>query len=217
MWMQHAAARICGSQWMSGCTKDARPGGELSISDIRLTPAARARRLSNNANPGMPLTFIRLLGCLALCLAVALFGAYVTAPQVPGWYAGLAKPAGTPPNWIFPVVWNALYALMGVSLWLLWDRSPESNDRRNALAFFWIQLLLNAAWSPMFFGAHQLLLALIIILLMIVAVGATIAASWQVNRVAALLLVPYLACSATRLGSMPEFGISIDRATSPSD
>jgi translocator protein len=99
----------------------------------------------------------------------------------------------TPPNWIFPVVWNALYALMGVSLWLLWDRSPESNGRQNALAFFWIQLLLNAAWSPMFFGAHQLLLALIIILLMIVAVGATIAASWQVSRVAALLLVPYLA------------------------
>jgi translocator protein len=138
------------------------------------------------------LTFIRMLACLALCFAVALIGAYVTAPQVPNWYAGLAKPVGTPPNWIFPVVWNALYALMGISLWVLWDRSPESTDRRNALAFFGIQLLLNAAWSPMFFGAHQLLLALVIILLLIAAVCVTIAASWQVNRVASLLLVPYL-------------------------
>jgi translocator protein len=133
-----------------------------------------------------------LLGSLALCLGVGYVGGRVTYAQIPTWYALLAKPAGTPPNWAFPVIWNILYVMMGVSLWLLWKSEAEASPKKLAIGLFFIQLALNAAWAPVFFGLHQPWLALAIIVALGFCIIATIAAALPVNRAAALLLIPYL-------------------------
>jgi tryptophan-rich sensory protein len=83
--------------------------------------------------------------------------------------------------------------MMGVSLWLLWDRAADTRARRTAITLFLLQLGLNAAWSPVFFGLHHTRAALAIILLLAAAIAATILAAWRTQRLAAWLLAPYLA------------------------
>jgi tryptophan-rich sensory protein len=167
---------------------------------LKTLPDTQARMVEQRS---MFRSALRLLACLALCLGIGLTAGLVTAPEVAGWYARLVKPAGTPPGWVFPIAWNTLYTLMGISLWLLWDRAPASGARTTAITFFFIQLALNAAWSPVFFMQHQIAAALVIIGLMDFAVLATIVATWPAKRTAALLLVPYLAwiCYATWLNA----------------
>src|SRR5262249_8092563 len=116
---------------------------------------------------------------------------YFTQPEIPTWYAGLAKPAWTPPNIVFPIAWTTLYLLIALSLWLLWDRVPTSEQRSHALGWFAAQLALNAIWSPIFFGAHATVAALIVIVLLLVAIVMTIRAALPLHRTAALLLVPH--------------------------
>lgn len=108
------------------------------------------------------------------------------------WYAGLEKPAWTPPGWVFGPVWTTLYTLMGVAAWLVWRRNG-SPGARVALGLFLVQLALNAAWTPLFFGAHAMLGAFVCIALLWIAVAATLVAFWRQTHAAGLLLVPYLA------------------------
>ena len=137
---------------------------------------------------------------MLLCAAVASLGSVVTAPQIPAWYAGLAKPSWTPPNAAFPVAWTILYIMMALALWRLWDHVP-SPVRNRAITLFLIQLALNAIWSPVFFGLHAVRSGLVIIVFLFLALAMTIAAAARTDRVAALLLVPYLlwVCYATTL------------------
>jgi translocator protein len=148
-------------------------------------------------------SLVRLVLCLVLCLGVGFVAGIVTAPEITDWYASLEKPSWTPPNWAFPVVWNILYALMGVSLWLLWDRYDDPIPARKAIALFFVQLALNFAWSPVFFGLHRPVEALFIIAILAVAIGATIAFALKAQRTAGFLLAPYLAwvCYATTLNA----------------
>jgi tryptophan-rich sensory protein len=83
--------------------------------------------------------------------------------------------------------------MMGISLWLLWDRAADTARRRTAITLFFLQLALNAAWSPVFFGLHHTRTALAVIVLLSAAIAATILAAWRTQRMAAWLLVPYLA------------------------
>jgi translocator protein len=142
--------------------------------------------------PIMPRSLIRLLACLILCLGIAGVAGLVTAPQIGTWYAGLAKPAWTPPRIAFPVVWTILYVLIAITLWRLWDRVPPSPARGQALAFFFVQLALNAVWSPVFFLWHAIEAGLVVIVLLVVAVLGTILTAGRVDRFAAWLLLPYL-------------------------
>jgi tryptophan-rich sensory protein len=135
----------------------------------------------------------RLLACLGLCLAAGIVGSVFTTPEIPGWYAGLTKPWWTPPPFVFPIVWTTLYILMGIALWRLWDRAAPSPARRTAIGWFFVQFALNAAWSPVFFGWHGTRAALAVIAALLIAIVATIIASRRVDRVAAALLLPYLA------------------------
>ena len=82
--------------------------------------------------------------------------------------------------------------MMAVSIWLLWERAAEGPAKFRAVVLFAVQLVLNAAWPPVFFALHQIRLALVIISGLAIAIAATIAAAWHVHRLAALLLVPYL-------------------------
>ncbi len=112
---------------------------------------------------------------------------------MPGeWYAQLSKPAWNPPNWIFGPVWTALYLMMAVAAWRIWRLGGFGGQRRPLILFF-IQLALNAAWSPLFFGLKEPGLAFAEILVLWLAIVLTIAAFRRADRLAAGLLVPYLA------------------------
>jgi tryptophan-rich sensory protein len=116
------------------------------------------------------------------------------------WYAELRKPSFQPPSWMFGVVWTTLYTLMGVALAIILNE-PDSQQRRRALALFGAQLGLNLAWSPIFFGARLIDLALIVIIIMLILALATARAFRAMRPLAGYLLVPYLLwlCLATTL------------------
>ena len=135
----------------------------------------------------------RELGVLALFVAVAFVPAIVGARFVPGaWYQELAKPAWTPPGWLFGPVWTLLYLTIGVAAWLVWRRSGW----RAAAPAWWawsIQLLLNGAWSWIFFGLRAPGAALLDIVALAAAIVVTIALFRRLHPVGGLLLLPYLA------------------------
>jgi tryptophan-rich sensory protein len=111
-----------------------------------------------------------------------------------GWYASLAKPEWTPPPWVFGPAWTILYAMMAVAAWRLWRRRhARPHESRRALALFTVQLALNLAWTPVFFGMQRPDLALVVIIALWLAIVATIMAAWKACKTAAALLMPYLA------------------------
>lgn len=112
-----------------------------------------------------------------------------TISAIPTWYAALQKPWFTPPNWLFAPVWLTLYFLMGVTLYLLWGRRQRAGA---ALAAFAIQLILNVAWSVVFFGAHELFYGFVVIVTLWAIILVTLTLSYRVSRSAAVLLFPYI-------------------------
>jgi translocator protein len=108
------------------------------------------------------------------------------------WFAALIKPAWQPPSWLFGPVWTALYLMMGIAAGLVWLRGPSPRVRA-ALVAFGAQLLLNALWTPAFFGAHALGAALLVIVALWLAIITTMVRFARVSRWAAALLLPYLA------------------------
>ena len=112
---------------------------------------------------------------------------YLTVPGA--WYAQLAKPAFTPPGWIFGPLWTVLYVMIAVAGWHIWRRDPGGRPMK----LWWAQMALNFLWSPVYFGAHRIGLALVFILLLLVAILAFIVLSWRQDRAAAWLFVPYAA------------------------
>jgi translocator protein len=125
---------------------------------------------------------------LVLCFGAAAFGSQFSPGE---WYAELAKPAWTPPGWLFGPVWSVLYAMMGIAAWLIWKDAGFSGARV-ALGLFVFQLVLNAAWSWLFFGLQEPGLALVDIGLLWAAILATAVAFRHHRPLAAGLLVPYL-------------------------
>ena len=135
---------------------------------------------------------VALLGFVVLCLAVAAAGGAVTATSVGTWYAGLAKPAFNPPNWVFGPVWTALYLMMAFAGWRVWRRRG-ARDVRAALGAWALQLALNLVWSLVFFGARLIGAALAEIVLLLAVILATAVLFWRIDRVAGALFVPYAA------------------------
>lgn len=132
-----------------------------------------------------------LVGAVLLCELAGGIGALFTMPSVSTWYAGLLKPALTPPGWVFGPVWTTLYALMGIALFLVW-LSKSARRKGYAYAFFGIQLVLNVCWSVIFFGWHNPGLAFVELVALWTAIVATIIAFYRISRPAALFLLPYL-------------------------
>lgn len=125
--------------------------------------------------------------------AAGFIGTFFTTPAIPGWYASLEKPEFSPPNWIFAPVWTTLYLLMGIAAFLVWHKGSRGSAVKKALAAFWVQLTLNAAWSILFFGLKSPILGLVCILALWVAIAVTIARFAPLSKVAAWLMAPYLA------------------------
>ena len=138
-----------------------------------------------------------LVAFLAIAYGVAAVGSIATITQVEGWYADADKVAWNPPSFVFGPVWTVLYALMSIAAWLVW-RERERTDVRRPLTLYVIQLVLNAVWTPVFFGLYPsigvaaLWIATGIILALDVAVLLTLVSFARVRRLAAALLVPYL-------------------------
>jgi translocator protein len=135
---------------------------------------------------------------LAISFTVAAFGSLSTIENVDGWYADAEKPFWNPPNFLFGPVWTVLYTLMSVAAWLVWLRRDEPGARA-ALWTYVVQLVLNAVWTPVFFGAYPALgpaalwIAFAIIIALDVAILLTMLRFWPISRAAAWMLVPYWA------------------------
>lgn len=134
---------------------------------------------------------LALILLLALCFAVAGLGGYWTSSSVGDWYQTLRRPSWTPPDWLFGPVWTLLYAMMAVAAWLIWLRRAETGST-TALTLFAIQLALNLAWSGLFFALKNPAAGFADIILLWLAILATMIAFWRLSTPAGLLLLPYL-------------------------
>jgi len=135
----------------------------------------------------------KLIASILICFVAAAIGSIFTTPQIPGWYAGLAKPWFAPPNWVFGPAWTILYILMAIAAWLVWK---QPKDTKGALILFFSQLALNFAWSFLFFGARSPWLGLIGVAFMLAAVAITTVVFWRITKPAGMLFIPYLAWTA---------------------
>lgn len=130
-----------------------------------------------------------ILSSLTMLLLGGL-GSFLTSSSIPNWFSSLNHPPGRPPNWLFGPVWTTLYLMIGTSFALIWH---QKNLGKNRLTFlFSTQLILNLLWTPIFFRAHQITLALVVIILMWLTILLTIQAFSKVSKPAASLLIPYL-------------------------
>ena len=128
-------------------------------------------------------------GPLAVFLVIVVGGGitvgFLSAPGA--WYAGLNKPSFNPPNWIFGPAWTVLYVFIAVAGWRIWQIDAGSL----AMKVWYTQLILNFAWSPIFFVAHRMDAALAVITLLFVAIAAFIITAWHHDPTSALLFFPY--------------------------
>lgn len=134
---------------------------------------------------------IGLVVFLAICLLIAQLGSMLTRPSIGTWYANIAKPDWTPPNWLFAPVWTTLYVMMAVAAWLVW-RDHGLQAASLAMTLFAVQLALNLGWSALFFYLHQPGAAFAEIVLLWLLILLTILAFSKLSLTAAWLMAPYL-------------------------
>ena len=132
---------------------------------------------------------LALVGWLTLCFSAAVTAVFVSTG---GWYAALHKPSWNPPAWVFGPAWSLLYVLMAVAAWLVWREGGWKVQGRT-LGVFLLQWLLNALWTPLFFGMHRSGLAFVEIMMLWSVLAVTLISFWRVRKSAGVLLVPYLA------------------------
>jgi tryptophan-rich sensory protein len=133
-----------------------------------------------------------LIAWLVASLLAGVVGTMLGGPMPDPWYEALAKPAFNPPGWVFGPVWTTLYILMGIAAWRV-SLAPRSPLRRTALILFVAQLALNAAWSGIFFGLHEIGWALAELAVLWVFIVATVILFARIGKLPAALLLPYLA------------------------
>jgi len=133
-----------------------------------------------------------LAGWILLCEAAGVVGSVFTVSAIPTWYASLTKPPIAPPNYLFGPVWVILYALMGIAAYRVSRSGKSGHEQHGAIRFFLFHLLLNALWSPVFFGLKQIPLAFVTIAAVWLTLIMLIFRYEKLDRVSAFLLLPYL-------------------------
>jgi len=143
-----------------------------------------------------------VIGFVLLAHLAGIIGALATSTAIPEWYMALQKPGYTPPNWVFAPVWGILYTMMGIASYLIFTKWKEKGARMSLLIYF-IHLGVNALWSYVFFGLRNPELGMWILMLLIVLVATLVVRFWKLNKLAAVLMVPYLlwACFAMYLNT----------------
>ena len=129
---------------------------------------------------------------VGICFIAAGIGSLFTFASVSTWYPKLIKPPFSPPSWVFGPAWTILYLLMGISLFLVLEKGWKRTDIREGVLLFGVQLALNVAWSFLFFGLQSPLAGLAGIVLLWIAILATILRFREISRPAAFLLIPYI-------------------------
>lgn len=140
-----------------------------------------------------------LIGLVGLCLLAGAVSGKLTADNVGSWYRTLARPPGSPPNWVFGPIWTTLYVVMGIAAWRVWRHVANIGERPlayDSLMLWGWQLAVNALWPAIFFGLHAPGAALLVILVLLVLIALTIRSFARIDRVAAALLLPYFAWSS---------------------
>ncbi len=136
--------------------------------------------------------FLKLAASLGACYLAAFIGSVFTTPNIPTWYAALAKPFFAPPNWVFAPVWTAIFTLMGISAYLVWREGLRDPRIKAALAVFVLQLAANVSWSAAFFGLRSPLAGLFVIAVLWALIALNIQKFRGISRTAGTLLLPYI-------------------------
>ena len=140
-----------------------------------------------------PKQLFKFIVALAVCFGASGFGViFTTQDSITNWYAQLQKPNFTPPDWVFGPAWTILYLLMAISVFLVWNKGLDYPKVKQALGLFLLQLALNGIWTPLFFGFHLIMAAFIEIILLWLAILATLLAFKRISYRASMLLLPYL-------------------------
>jgi benzodiazapine receptor len=137
-------------------------------------------------------SIVKLIVSILASFAAGGIGSLFTFKAIPTWYASLKKPRYTPPNRAFGPVWTSLYILMGISVFLVWQKGLSTNGALLAFVLFWIQLAINALWSVIFFGMKSKGGGVITIIILWLLILATIVSFFQVTVWAGGLLIPYI-------------------------
>ena len=137
--------------------------------------------------------YIKIVITVAICLTVGYLSSLVTQESIETWYPTIKKPSFNQPNWIFAPVWTLLFVLMGIAVGLVWDKYEENKELvKKGMLFFGIQLFFNALWSYLFFGLHNLLLASIEIILLLLLIFETYLIFKKLDKKISFLLIPYI-------------------------
>ena len=134
---------------------------------------------------------LQLAVSIIVCQLAGIVGSLFTTQAIPNWYATLKKPSFNPPSWLFGPVWITLYTMMGVSMYLIWQKRTVANVWP-AIIFFLIHLAVNASWSIIFFGQKNPGMAFAVIVLLWLMIIVSIELFYRINKTAGLLLIPYL-------------------------
>jgi len=135
---------------------------------------------------------IKLVVSIVVCQLAGVIGSIFTVSNITSWYIDLSKPILNPPGWVFGPVWITLYFLMGIALFLVWNKGLDSPFNRNAFILFIVQLVFNAMWSIVFFGMHQLLISVFVIIILWLLIFVNIVQFGKISKPAAYLLLPYI-------------------------
>ena len=134
---------------------------------------------------------IRVLIAIFASYGAGLFGYFFVDAQVSSWYASLTKPALTPSDSIFAIVWFILYGMMAAALAIVWTKRPPPEHTDGWVRFFFVQLLFNASYTMFFFGFHAVLIAFIDLLFLGFIVLSLTASAEDIDRRAVYLMLPY--------------------------
>jgi translocator protein len=138
------------------------------------------------------INYFKLVFSIIVCQLAGIIGSFFTVSSVSTWYLTLNKPFFNPPGWLFGPVWVILYFLMGISLYIIWDKGIKSSKSKIALSVFGLQLILNSLWSILFFGLKSPLLAFIEIIFLWITIILTIICFNRISKSASYLLIPYI-------------------------
>ncbi|MEM4230293.1 MAG: TspO/MBR family protein [Candidatus Pacearchaeota archaeon] len=138
------------------------------------------------------MNWFKFVIAIIICQLAGVVGSIFTSKSVNTWYTTLQKPSLTPPGNVIGIVWIVLFVLMGISLYVVWDKFPKNKKSKSALFTFGVQLVLNILWSVFFFGMKSPFLALINIGLLWLFILLTILSFYKISKISAYLLVPYI-------------------------
>jgi len=139
--------------------------------------------------------YISLALILLITFLASSIGGFVTSSFKEPWYSEIILPTFNPPSWIFGPVWTTLYIFMSVAAWIVWNKTL---DKKN-LQIYYVHIFFNAIWSVIFFGFHQIFVALIDLGIILIFIIWLMKIYYQINKISFVLMIPYLLWSSYAL------------------